>query len=820
MNINLDISGSKDVIYVDEQDTSTSIVFYIKDNGSAVDLTGLTLSFVLHRTSYIVAPLTITSASSGIATLTLTSAMTVSPGTLAFEVVGMESDDTPEFDISSYMVVQKVYSGSDGQNDPDEENPGIDVLYGEDAPDDDDDGEDKDFYFIASPASGIITSEDAILHQSAQHPMSLTDFVDDNGVYSFTVNGNPLRDGVGEQIDFPLHKLVVGKTYTLKLTVSFDENAYFKEQVANSIFACATSQTMQDNRAEVTYTIDFVYTENGLLTFGFYRLCDGRDFSFYVKDMTITGDYVGYGELTDLYNKHDGHWKKYIPSVMVGATSSVDGAKGVVPQPLIADREKFLKGDGTWAHDELSKLTDFEITDLADGNVPKWDGTAQKWVNGHDELSKLADFEITDLADGDVPKWDSTEEKWINGQGGGGASAVSDLTDVNLTNLADGEILKYDATNQEWINAVEGGGGGSEGSSMVFQHASWITSTSSSSGTNLTNALTLQKGRYLIIAHTPLTNVNTAQLNKDFQFCLKINNSIDTSTYRIFNEQYGECAWLIDLAQNSTVILCAGMNTSKTWVSQYLNMGGIDAILLSQNDSPIIYSTEEQEIGVWVDNKPLYQKTVQMPIDGDGSHVIYPHSIANVDKIWIADASFGWFTDDTSINVSPYSSSSSDTYANRMYVTQTDIEYIASSSWDGITAYITLLYTKTTDVAGSGTYSTFGEYMVHYSSTEKVIGTWTDGKPLYQKTIEQQWTTRDNTTLTINGIDNTMIVRDFRGVTEYKDGTAFYPLGMNGVYTTYPLNAYNSIRVNTIYGSSVQYVFRLTLTIIYTKTTD
>lgn len=34
---------------------------------------------------------------------------------------------------------------------------------------------------------------------------------------------------------------------------------------------------------------------------------------------------------------------------MVGATSSANGAAGLVTQPLIADKDKFLKGDGTWA---------------------------------------------------------------------------------------------------------------------------------------------------------------------------------------------------------------------------------------------------------------------------------------------------------------------------------------------------------------------------------------------------------------------------------------------------------------------------------------
>lgn len=33
---------------------------------------------------------------------------------------------------------------------------------------------------------------------------------------------------------------------------------------------------------------------------------------------------------------------------VVGATSESDGVAGIVPAPQIADRDKFLKGDGTW----------------------------------------------------------------------------------------------------------------------------------------------------------------------------------------------------------------------------------------------------------------------------------------------------------------------------------------------------------------------------------------------------------------------------------------------------------------------------------------
>lgn len=49
---------------------------------------------------------------------------------------------------------------------------------------------------------------------------------------------------------------------------------------------------------------------------------------------------------------------------MTGATVSTDGVHGLVPAPLIADREKFLRGDGTWAKD-YTELT----ANLAAGNT-------------------------------------------------------------------------------------------------------------------------------------------------------------------------------------------------------------------------------------------------------------------------------------------------------------------------------------------------------------------------------------------------------------------------------------------------------------------
>lgn len=37
------------------------------------------------------------------------------------------------------------------------------------------------------------------------------------------------------------------------------------------------------------------------------------------------------------------------PPLMIGATDELNGESGDVPRPMIADKDKFLKGDGTWS---------------------------------------------------------------------------------------------------------------------------------------------------------------------------------------------------------------------------------------------------------------------------------------------------------------------------------------------------------------------------------------------------------------------------------------------------------------------------------------
>jgi len=58
------------------------------------------------------------------------------------------------------------------------------------------------------------------------------------------------------------------------------------------------------------------------------------------------------------YLKGDGTWAELtLPSVYQGATASSNGISGLVPAAKIADRNKYLKGDGTWA--ELTLPSDY-----------------------------------------------------------------------------------------------------------------------------------------------------------------------------------------------------------------------------------------------------------------------------------------------------------------------------------------------------------------------------------------------------------------------------------------------------------------------------
>lgn len=83
---------------------------------------------------------------------------------------------------------------------------------------------------------------------------------------------------------------------------------------------------------------------------------------------------------------------------MVGATSQANGESGAVPQPLIADKDKFLKGDGTWSNPPTYTLPAATTTTL--GGVKVGAGLS---MNANDELGVTSPYVTSVTNQGSVP---------------------------------------------------------------------------------------------------------------------------------------------------------------------------------------------------------------------------------------------------------------------------------------------------------------------------------------------------------------------------------------------------------------------------------
>ena len=157
-----------------------------------------------------------------------------------------------------------------------------------------------------------------------------------------------------------------------------------------------------------------------------------------------------------------------------------------------------------------------------------------------------------------------------------------------------------------------------------------------------------------------------------------------------------------------------------------------------QSFQPVIYSEEEREIGVWTDGKPLYEKTFysNMAIPYNSTSVVTLNDTipSNIEVVDIQAYFRGKNTSGNQVYQSDggkwfnyyYESADNKIYASQIFT---------SSGVTDCKTFFTLRYTKTTDTAGSGTWTPQGVPAVHYSTEEQVVGTWIDGSTIYEKTL-------------------------------------------------------------------------------------
>lgn len=161
-------------------------------------------------------------------------------------------------------------------------------------------------------------------------------------------------------------------------------------------------------------------------------------------------------------------------SVMSGATSSVDGAEGLVPQPLAGDEAKLLQGDGTWVSptDEMQGAT--SSVNGVEGLVPQpLAGDEGKYLKGDGSwdapnlvaaLDDLSDVDTTGASSGDVLGFDGTDWSAVTPSGGGGShthtlSEITDAGDVASQNknnvyFSGGDLDGVDINNASFIGGT------------------------------------------------------------------------------------------------------------------------------------------------------------------------------------------------------------------------------------------------------------------------------------------------------------------------------------------------------------------------------
>lgn len=161
--------------------------------------------------------------------------------------------------------------------------------------------------------------------------------------------------------------------------------------------------------------------------------------------------------------------------------------------------------------------------------------------------------------------------------------------------------------------------------------------------------------------------------------------------------------------------------------------------LVQHFDGNNIYSTDESIVGCWIDGRPIYKKTIikTVPEGGaTGSSITFNLSdeVSNLGTV-VTEKVMARASNSNNAHISPvYNGTFAEIkFEHARYAANNEVKYTFTNRWSvAVEAYLIVQYTKTTDAANS--------YIIAkentYNLTEKVVGKWVDGKPVYQKTID------------------------------------------------------------------------------------
>lgn len=310
----------------------------------------------------------------------------------------------------------------------------------------------------------------------------------------------------------------------------------------------------------------------------------------------------------------------------------------------------------------------------------------------------------------------------IGGGGGSGGHTIvnpsgSDMPAEGKLQFTGGVTVTDDSVNGKTVVDISGGGGNVYGAFIDTNRL--ITSGQYSSGSPLSYTATEDCFVYGVCT---LTNNTSGSVSIDGVQVGGWYNGGGTTAYN-----FGF------LVKNGQTITASQTFSGNSDYKVYGLTQGTSGIF-----TPIIYSDTERVVGVWRDNKPLYQKTTHIgAISANASSAFSVGVGANVVETMVSYNVIAYVSSGAWVNLPqplPSNISSYASYVDNYNKANDTITIITGADRDFSDAFVTVQYTKLSDSAGSGNWNTDGVPTVHYSTSEQVIGTWTNNKPLYQRT--------------------------------------------------------------------------------------
>lgn len=433
-------------------------------------------------------------------------------------------------------------------------------------------------------------------------------------------------------------------------------------------------------------------------------------------------------------------------------------------------------------------------------------------IPGAGSLTSLSDTNISNPSNDQILKYNAATGKWENGNGGSATiDELGDIADVNLNNLTDGQIIKWDSSSSKWINA----------SLSIPSKTSDLTNDSNFVSDN-------------DYVHTDNNYDDTAKTAVD-GLSTVLNDKVDKSSV-------GTSGGVAELDNNGKVPSSQLPSYVDNVKEGYYKEA--DGKFYEESTYETEIPGEADKIYISVDTDIQYRwtgsafsalggalqlgETSSTAYRGDRGKTAYDFSQSPYESNPAmnghasAGSSNSWSRGD---HIHPSDSTKQDVMqVNSMpvpgagYVGKNILQYKGTTTAQYTRGYF---YECVTD----GTTYEWQEVQVQeepedvYSTDERVVGTWIDGKPIYRKVVEFGALPNATSKDVAHGISNLDYIVSINTTAKYNTNYISIPYVDEKTLATSISISIRNTKIRILSGAD-QSMYTATVVIEYTKTTD